>query len=196
MKSKDFTLATANPVNNDRVTGTHPISKFGVNIAPGTHNNVDHCDCWEGHGCQDDTYTDTTTLYVNAKLGMKLCVSGAIAYIICEGSSVIDKWVIEHVMSYMLASNIPHYVCLTLGRMLLWQVWEEVQGIPCPVPNHGTTNLVQRMNIGVTGVNAKLYIFEMLGSSDNAIRHNRDVNGTSVLSCLVVFPTHKGTSIT
>ena len=52
-----------------------------------------------------------------------------------------------------------------LGRALLWKVWEAAHGdLGARNCLEAGTNPVWRANIGITGINAELYVFKIMGS--------------------------------
>ena len=98
----------------------------------------------------------------------------------------------------MLATGIPHQVCIVLDCVLLLKVWEEAQSekdhrvslsitaqVMLVVGNLGMRNrlearinLIRRRNIDVSNINAKLYVFEIFdyrgdGDSGGDLNTNR-----------------------
>ena len=188
MRSGDFTLDAADELDDMRETGSHSTRKFGVNLGRGdgcSRDDVDHRGRWKGSDRQQDQYADTTIPFVDAKVAKSLCVGGAIAYFVREESGVSSEWILEHVTPHMVAAGIPRQVCIVLGRALLWKVWEAAQGdedhrvpssitarVMMAVRDLGTRNLleegtnpIRRGSIGVSGIDAELYVYEIGGGS-------------------------------
>jgi len=187
LKSEEFTLDPADLVDDDRDTGSHSTRKLAVNLSRGNGRNkdeTDHRGRWKGSDRQQDQYADTTIPYVDAIVAAALCVGGPIAYFVRDDSGVSSEWILEHVTPHMLAANIPRQVCIVLGRALLWKVWEAAHGdddhrVPASIKARvmaamrdlgarnrleAGTNPVRRANLGVSGLDAQLYVFELMGS--------------------------------
>ena len=167
-KSEEFTLDPADLVNDDRDTGSNSTRKLAVNLSREigrSKDETDHRGRWKGSDRQQDQYADTTIPHVDAIVAATLCVGGLIAYFVRNGSGVSSDWILEHVTPHMFAANIPRQVCIVLGRALLWKVWETAHGnLGARNRLEAGTNPVWRANIGVTGIDAELYVFEIMGS--------------------------------
>ena len=195
MQVEDFELDAADAVDNDRDTGSHSTRKFGVNLGRGggaTRDDVDHRGRWKSRDRQLDTYAETTIPFVDAKVAKILAVGGPVAYFVREDSGITDAWIMDHVVPNMVRGGVPRQVSIVLGRALLWKVWEAANGdIGHSVPQSITarvmaairdlgsrnrleagTNPVRRASLGVTGIDAELHIFEILGSRGDGSRGN------------------------
>jgi hypothetical protein len=85
-------------------TGTHSVRKFAMNIACGngcTKDDCNHGGRWKGSDYQQDTYSDTTIPFVDAKAATALCRGGAIAYLPHSNSGITDEWLIKHAVPSM-----------------------------------------------------------------------------------------------
>ena len=168
LKSEEFTLDPADLVNDDRDTGSNSTRKLAVNLSREigrSKDETDHRGRWKGSDRQQDQYADTTIPHVDAIVAATLCVGGPIAYFVRDDSGVSSDWILEHVTPHMFAANIPRQVCIVLGRALLWKVWEAAHGdLGARNRLEAGTNPVWRANIGVTGIDAELYVFEIMGS--------------------------------
>ena len=174
----------------DGKTGMHSIRKFAVNKCRGqgmTKDAVDHRGRWKSADRQQDTYADTTIPYVDACAAASLCTGGAIAYLVRPESGITDEWILQHVVPHIVAARVPRQACVVLGRALLWKVAERALDGESPhlvpaeivervseayrdlgernkLPVH--ENPVRRANLGVSGVDAELHVFEVLGGDD------------------------------
>ena len=113
-----------------------------------------------------------------------LAVGGLVAYFVREDSGISDAWIVDHVVPNMVRGGVPRQVCIVLGRALLWKVWEAAMGdvghsmppaitarVMAAIRDLGSrnwleagTNPVRCASLGVTGIDAELHIFEILGS--------------------------------
>ena len=157
-----------------------------MNIARGngcTRDDCDHRGRWKGSDRQQDTYSDTTIPYVDAKTAAALCRGGAIAYLPRSNSGITDEWLIEHAVPSMYASaSVPRQACLVFGRALVWKVFEATTKpgkchlVPSQISNRviaalndlgernhlpSGTNPIERENLGVSGLDAELHVFEV-----------------------------------
>ena len=93
-------------------------------------------------------------------------------------------WIVDHVVPNMVCGRVPRQVFVVLGRALLWKVWEAANvdsghSVPSSITAWvmavirylGSRNRldvgikpVRRASLGVTGRDAKLHIFGILGS--------------------------------
>ena len=123
-KNDNFVLELMEEIEGK--TGTHSVRKFACNKSRGngcSRDDTDHRGRWKGTDRQQDTYTDTTIPFVDAKVAAALCTGGPIAYLVREGSGVTDEWILDHVVPHTnAAKEVPRQVCLVLGRALLWKV--------------------------------------------------------------------------
>ena len=69
-------------------------------------DDTDYRGCWKNSRRQQDTYTNTTIFYVDAKVAASMCKSGAITYVVDEESGVTDEWILDHVVPNMVRSGI------------------------------------------------------------------------------------------
>jgi hypothetical protein len=149
-----------------------------------TEDDCNHHGHWKGSDCQQDTYSDTTIPFVDAKAATALYQGGAIAYLLRSNSGITDEWLMEHTVPSMYASaSVPHQACLVFGRTLVWKVFEattkpdEGHLVPSQISNRviaalndlGTrnqlpsgTNPIKRANLGVSGLDVELHVFEVL----------------------------------
>ena len=188
IKHDDFVLDLMDEVRG--LTGTHSVRKFASNIARGngcSKDDTDHRGRWKGADRQQDTYTDTTIPFVNAKAGASLCRGGAIAYLTRTESGITDEWLLDHVVPNLQTADVPRQACIVLGCALMWKVVEaatkpdEGHNVPSSIMgramvafkdlgdrNHlpSGTNPIRRANLGVAGVDAELHVFEVLGGDD------------------------------
>ena len=172
-------------------TGTHSVRKFACNKSRGTgcsKDDTDHRGRWKSGDRQQDTYTDTSIPFVDAKVAASLCTGGPIAYLVRDGSGITDEWILEHVVPHMnAAKEVPRQACIVLGRSLLWKVCdaaakpEERHNVPSSImarvlkalEDLGDRNRlpegqnpIRRANLGVAGVDSQLHVFEILGGDD------------------------------
>ena len=124
---------------------------------------------------------------MDAKTASVLCTGGPVAYVVREDSGIADKWIRDYVVPNMVAAGLSDKVCLVLGRALLWKVAKQYLGtkachlIPASITNRlmsafrdlgesnrlpVNVNPVNRVNLGVSGVDAKLHVFKVLGEDD------------------------------
>ena len=57
-----------------------------------------------------------------------LAIGSPVAYFVCEGSSIRDAWLVNHMVPNMLRGRVQTQVCVFLGRALLWKVFEAANG--------------------------------------------------------------------
>ena len=170
--------------------GTHSVRKFAVNKGRGgglSRDEVDHRGRWKSGDRQSDTYASTTIPFVDAKAATYLCTGGPVAYLVREESGVTDDWLRDYVVPNMVGYGLPDKVCVVLGRALLWKVAEQYldaeAGHLIPRSIHDrvwsafrdlgdrnrlpvNVNPVKRVNIGVSGIDAELHVFQVLGEDD------------------------------
>ena len=171
-------------------TGTHSVRKFAMNKVRGngcTKDDGDHRGRWKSADRQQDTYSDTTIPFVDAKAAAALCSGGPVAYLVRSGSGITDEWILDHVVPHMVDARVPPQVCVVLGRALLWKVAEQAKkpddghNVPRSIMARVTralsdlgdrnslplgTNPVRRANLGVTGLDSQVHVFEILGGDD------------------------------
>ena len=170
--------------------GTHSIRKFAVNKGRGaglSRDEVDHHGRWKSGNRQSDTYCSTTSPFVDAKAASTLCTGGPVAYLVREESGITDEWLKDHVVPNMVAAGLSSKVCVVLGRALLWKVAEQYLDtdaghlIPASITDRVMSafhdlgernrlpvnvNPVNRVNLGVSGVDARLHVFKVLGEDN------------------------------
>ena len=99
-------------------------------------------------------------------------------------------WIVSHVVLNMVCGRFPRQMCIVLGRALLWKMWEVANvNVGHSVPSSITawvvavirylglrnrlnsrTKPVRRASLGVTGIDAELHIFGILGSHSKGSR--------------------------
>ena len=97
----------------------------------------------------------------------------------------------------MVAVDVLCQVCIVLGHARMWKVWDAAQGdkdhrvpssitvrVMLAVHNLGLrnrleaeTNPIQQGSIGVSGIDAELYVFEILGSGSGSNTSEHDTDG-------------------
>ena len=124
---------------------------------------------------------------MNAKAATYLCTGGPVAYLVREESGVTVDRLWDYVVPNMVGYGLPDKVCVVLGRALLWKVAEQYldaeAGHLIPRSIHDrvwsafrdlgdrnrlpvNVNPVKRVNIGVSGIDAELHVFQVLGEDD------------------------------
>ena len=127
---------------------------------------------------------------MDAKVAAALCKGGACAYVIKDGSSITNDWILDYVVPSM-KQYIPRQVCIVLGRALLWRIFDESGSnvIPDSIRNrvmaaYGNIhdgidegNPILRLAIGVDGVDSELVIDVLFNDDDgnNSDRQERHV---------------------
>ena len=165
----------------DGLTGTHSLRKFSVNVARRngcSKDDTDHRGRWKGDSRQQDTYADTTIPYVDAKVAAALCKGGPIAFVVREELGITDQWILDYVVPHM-AEHLPRQVSIVLGRALLWKIFhrsghdlpseirervmDAYSDLVGPAVVEEGENPVQKIPLGVAGVDSELIIDEIMG---------------------------------
>ncbi len=126
--------------------GFHSKRKHGVTTARRSACSKDEVDFrgrWKNSRRQQDTYTDTTIPFVDAKVAAALCKGGPVAYIVKDASGITNQWILDYVVPNMrqglycpdlinapteFAPAIPEQVCIILGKALLFKIFDSSPG--------------------------------------------------------------------
>ena len=89
-------------------------------------------------------------------------------------------WIVDHVAPNMVYGRVPRKVCIVLGRALLWKVWEVGNAtFGRSVPSSITAWVMavkpdRRASLDVTGIDAELHMFGILGNHGKGSRARHD----------------------
>lgn len=162
------------------LTGTHSERKFAVNNARKngcSKDDTDHRGRWKSGDRQQDTYSDTTIPYVDAKVAAALCKGGPVAFVVKDEAGITDQWILDYVVPH-IAQRVPRAASLVFGRALLWKLFdpETKHHVPAEIRTRvsnayrGITttleegdNPVRKVPLGVMGMDAELIIDEIIG---------------------------------
>ena len=182
--------------------GTHSMRKFATTRARSSGCSKDDTDYrarWKGSKRQQDTYTNITIPFVDAKVAAALCKGGPCTYCIKNGSGITDDWILEYVVPN-IRSHFDRQIALVLGRALTWKVFSNsstsvpqlIQSrvvnhykdvMPMPTFESGDTNPIQKLALAVDGYDAELVLdvlFQEANHEDatGAGANNENLSGT------------------
>jgi len=69
--------------------------------------------------------------YQDAKVASKLCMGGPIKYSLCDGSNIIQAWLVEHVVPNIVAHFLVQFA-VTLALPIVWACFDSKCSIPIP----------------------------------------------------------------
>ena len=122
MQGEDWELDAVDVIE-DQNTGSHLAWKFDVNHGRGgdaTRKDVDHRRRLKLRDCQSDTYAETMTPFVDAKVAKILAVRDPVAYFVCEDSGISDAWIVDHVVPNMVCGgDIGHSVSSSITARVM-----------------------------------------------------------------------------
>ena len=91
---------------NSGPIGTHSLRKLPATFAQCnncTQEEIEVCGCWHVQSkCVSMQYVSTMLPYQDAKVASKLCIRGPMKYVLCEGSNVMDAWLVQNVVPHIV----------------------------------------------------------------------------------------------
>ena len=86
-------------------------------------DDTDLCARWKGKGRHQDSYTDSTLLYPDARVWLAICKGVPVYYTVREDSGISKEWLCDYVVP-KTQTKYCQSVSIVFDRALLWRIFD------------------------------------------------------------------------